>query len=180
MQAIGTRVRDAGPQDADACLEIYRPYVENSAVSWELEAPTVEEMAERIATVNETHAWLMLEKDGQTIGFANGHALWSLPAYRWSTQTGLYIDSGQQRRGGGRTLYTQLLNRLGERGYRRAFAGITQPNEASNAFHRSMGFQDAGLYRRVEWKLGRWHDVAWMQCDLPGVADAADPPGSIT
>jgi L-amino acid N-acyltransferase YncA len=180
MQAIGTRVRDAGPQDAAACLEVYRPYVENSAVSWELSVPTVEEMADRIAAVNETHAWLMLERDGQTIGFANGHALWSLPAYRWSTQTGLYIDSGHQRRGGGRTLYTQLLNRLGERGYRRAFAGITQPNEASNAFHRSMGFQDAGLYRRVEWKLGRWHDVAWMQCDLPGAADATDPPGVIT
>jgi L-amino acid N-acyltransferase YncA len=102
------------------------------------------------------------------------------PAYRWSTQTGLYIDSSHQRRGGGRTLYTQLLNRLGERGYRRAFAGITQPNEASNAFHRSMGFRDAGLYRRVEWKLGRWHDVAWMQCDLPSTGDAADPPGLIT
>jgi L-amino acid N-acyltransferase YncA len=180
MQAIGTRVRDAVPQDAAACLAIYRPYVENSAVSWELEAPTVEEMAERIATVNETHAWLMLEQDCETIGFANGHALWSLPAYRWSTQTGLYIDSSHQRRGGGRTLYTQLLNRLGERGYRRAFAGITQPNEASNAFHRSMGFRDAGLYRRVEWKLGRWHDVAWMQCDLPSTGDAADPPGLIT
>jgi L-amino acid N-acyltransferase YncA len=179
MQAIGTRVRDAVPQDAAACLAIYRPYVENSAVSWELEAPTVEEMAERIATVNETHAWLMLEQDCETIGFANGHALWSLPAYRWSTQTGLYIDSSHQRRGGGRTLYTQLLNRLGERGYRRAFAGITQPNEASNAFHRSMGFRDAGLYRRVEWKLGRWHDVAWMQCDLPSTGDAADPPGLI-
>ena len=63
MAAFDTRVRDAGPQDAAACLEIYRPYVENSAVSWELELPTIEEMANRIATVNETHAWLVLEKD---------------------------------------------------------------------------------------------------------------------
>jgi L-amino acid N-acyltransferase YncA len=179
MSAIGTRVRAAGPQDAAACLEIYRPYVENSAVSWELDPPSVQEIADRIVSLNETHAWLVLEKGGQTIGFANGHALWSLPSYRWSTQTGLYIESGHQRGGGGRTLYTQLLNRLGERGYRRAFAGITQPNEVSNAFHRSMGFEDAGLFRRVEWKLGRWHDVAWMQCDLPGAA-AADPPGAIT
>jgi L-amino acid N-acyltransferase YncA len=179
MSAIATRVRAAGPQDAAACLEIYRPYVENSAVSWELEPPSVQEIADRIVSLNETHAWLVLEKSGQTIGFANGHALWSLPSYRWATQTGLYIQSEHQRGGGGRTLYTQLLNRLGERGYRRAFAGITQPNEVSNAFHRSMGFEDAGLFRRVEWKLGRWHDVAWMQCDLPGAA-AADPPGAIT
>ncbi|UMB71858.1 GNAT family N-acetyltransferase [Mycobacterium paraterrae] len=180
MAAFDTRVRHASPQDAAACLEIYRPYVENCAVSWELEPPTVEEMANRIATVNQTHAWLVLERDQQTIGFANGHALWSLPSYRWSTQTGLYIHAGDQRRGGGRILYTHLLQRLGERGYRRAFAGITQPNEASNAFHRSMGFQDVGIYRRVEWKNGQWHDVAWMQRDLPGAENAADPPGVIT
>jgi L-amino acid N-acyltransferase YncA len=180
MQDVDTRVREAGPQDAARCLEIYRPYVENTAVSWELDVPTVDEMAERIAAVNTTHAWLVLEKDGQTIGFANGHALWSLPAYQWSTQIGLYIADHHHRRGAGRILYTHLLDRLGERGYRRAFAGITQPNAASNAFHRSMGFQDAGLYRRVEWKLGRWHDVAWMQRDLPGTADTADPPGAIT
>jgi L-amino acid N-acyltransferase YncA len=160
-------------------LEIYRPYVENTAVSWELEVPTVSEMADRIATLNETHAWLVLERDSQTIGFANGHGLWSLPAYRWSTQTGLYIDSDHRRRGGGRTLYAQLLNRLGERGYRRAFAGITQPNEASDEFHRSMGFEDVGVYRGVIWKRGEWHDVAWMQLDLPGTAGKADPPGLI-
>ncbi len=179
MQDLSTRVRQAGQQDAARCLEIYRPYVENSAVSWELDVPTVDEMADRITSVNETHAWLVLERGSQTIGFANGHALWSLPSYRWSTQTGLYIADGHHRRGGGRILYTELLNRLGDRGYRRAFAGITQPNDGSIAFHRSMGFEDAGLYHRVEWKLGRWHDVAWMQRDLPGAAEADDPPGLI-
>ena len=180
MPAIGTRVRQAGPQDAAGCLAIYRPYVENSAVSWELDVPTVDEMAERITAACDTHAWLVLESDDQTIGFAYGHALNRFPAYRWSVQTGLYIADEHHRSGGGRKLYTQLLNRLGERGYRRAFAGITQPNEASNGFHRSLGFQDVGLFRRVEWKLDRWHDVAWMQLDLPGSADTADPPGVIT
>lgn len=58
-------------------------------------------------------------------------------------------------------------------------AGITQPNEASNGFHRSFGFRDAGLYRRVEWKLDRWHDVAWMQLDLVGAAKQ-EPPRPIT
>ena len=84
------------------------------------------------------------------------------------------------RAGGGRGLYTQLLRRLVERGYRRAFAGITQPNEASNGFHRSFGFQEAGLSRRVEWKHGNWHDVAWMQLDLLDNADQDAPPGAIT
>ena len=180
MPVIDTRVREAGPQDAPGCLAIYRPYVENSAVSWELDVPTADEMAQRITAASDTHAWLILESGDQTIGFAYAHAFNLHPAFRWSVQTGLYVAGDQHRRGGGRALYTQLFDRLGERGYRRAFASITQPNEASNEFHRSLGFEDVGLYRRVEWKLDRWHDVAWMQLDLPGTAGSADPPGLIT
>lgn len=71
------------------------------------------------------------------------------------------------------------MRRLTERGYRQAFAGITQPNEASTGFHRAFGFTDAGLYRRVEWKHGAWHDVAWMQLDLTAGAAPDEPPGPI-
>ena len=173
MPVINTRVRQAGPQDALGCLTIYRPYVENSAVSWELDVPPVSEMAARIAAACDTHAWLVLEHRRPDIGFAYGHALNLHPAYSGRSRPAS-TSTGPSPRGGGRELYTQLLDRLGERGYRRALAGITQPNDASNAFHRSMGFQDVGLYRRVEWKLDRWHDVAWMQLDLPG-ADSRPP-----
>ena len=179
MPAITTRVRQARPQDAAECLAIYRPYVENTAVSWELDVPTADEMAARITAACDTHGWFVLESEYRTVGFAYGHALNLHPAYRWTTQTGVYIDADHRRRGGGRELYTQLLNRLGERGYRRALAGITQPNEASTALHRSLGFREAGLYRRVEWKLDAWHDVAWMQRDLPGTADSDAPAGWI-
>ena len=48
MPAISPRVREASSQDAAGCLAIYRPYVENSAVSWELDVPTIDEMAQRI------------------------------------------------------------------------------------------------------------------------------------
>jgi L-amino acid N-acyltransferase YncA len=179
MPGTRARVRPASPLDAAGCLAIYRPYVENSAVSWELDVPPISEMAERITAACDTHAWLVLEHDEQITGFAYAHAFNRLPTYRWSAQTGIYVDGDHHRRGGGREMYAQLLNRLGERGYRQVLAGITQPNEASNGFHRSLGFREAGLYRRVEWKLDRWHDVAWMQRDLPGAADNEDPAGSI-
>ncbi|SPM36070.1 L-amino acid N-acyltransferase YncA [Mycobacterium rhizamassiliense] len=173
-------VRQASAQDAAACIAIYRPYVENTAISWELEVPSVEEMAARITAARTTHEWLILEDDGQAIGFAYGHTLYRLPTYQWSAETGIYVDPDRHREGGGRKLYTRLLQRLTERGYRRAFAGITQPNEASNEFHRSFGFVNAGLYRRVEWKLDRWHDVAWLQLDLSGADDAEKAPGLIS
>jgi phosphinothricin acetyltransferase len=178
MQAISGSVRSASPQDAAACVAIYRPYVENTVISWELEAPSPDEMASRIASAQKAHEWLVLEHDDQVIGFGYAHALISLPSLKWSVETGIYISSDHHRAGWGRRLYAEVLHRLAGRGYRRAFAGITQPNEASNAFHRSFGFEDAGVYRRVTWKHDSWHDVAWMQLDL-GPADREGPPGPI-
>jgi L-amino acid N-acyltransferase YncA len=107
-----------------------------------------------------THELLVLELDDQIVGFAYGQPLKRLATFQWSAETGTYVDVDHHRAGGGRELYTQLLRRLTERGYRQAFVGITQPNEASNSFHRSFGFQGAGLYRRAAWKRDCWHDVA--------------------
>ena len=179
MQASIGLVRPASPQDAAACVAIYRPYVLDTAISWEIEVPTAQEMAGRIAAARENHEWLVLERDDRIIGFAYGHALNRMASYRWSAETGIYVHVDHHRAGGGRGLYTQLLRRLTERGYRRALAGITQPNEASNRSHRSFGFEEAGLHRRVEWKHGSWHDVAWMQLDLLGDTDRDAPPGPV-
>ncbi len=134
MEASSSGVRPASAQDAAACLAIYRPYVQNTPISWEIDVPTTDEMAARIEGLCATHAWLVLERDDQIIGFAYGQPLKRLATFRWSTETGIYVDAGHHRAGGGRELYTRLLRRLTERGYRQAFAGITQPNEASTAF----------------------------------------------
>jgi L-amino acid N-acyltransferase YncA len=179
METSSSGVRPGSAQDAGACLAIYRPYVQNTAISWEIDVPTADEMAARIGGLRATHDWLVLERDDQIIGFAYGQPLKRLAAFQWSAETGIYVDVHHHRAGGGRELYTQLLRRLTERGYRQAFAGITQPNEASNGFHRSFGFQDAGFYRRVAWKHDSWHDVAWMQLNLLGSADQDGPPGPI-
>jgi phosphinothricin acetyltransferase len=179
MHANSRFVRPASRRDAVACGAIYRTYVEDTAITFETEVPARAEMATRIAAARTTHEWLVLERDDQIIGYAYAHAFNPRAAYQWSAETSVYIAVDHHRGGGGRELYGQLLHRLTERGYRRAFAGITQPNEASNRFHRSFGFQQAGLFRRVGWKHGRWHDVAWMQLDLLGAAEHNDPPTPI-
>jgi len=173
-------VRPADPEDAHACIAIYRPYVEDTAITFETEVPAPAEMAARIAAARRTHEWLVLEHHDDVIGYAYAHAFNPRTAYKWSTETSIYIGAKHHRVGCGRKLYTQLLQRLADRGYRRAFAGITQPNPGSNSFHRSFGFEQAGLYRRVGWKHGRWHDVAWMQLDLLGAAEDNRPPTQIT
>jgi L-amino acid N-acyltransferase YncA len=180
MHAISSVVRPASPQDAAACVAIYHPYVETTAISWETEVPSEDEMAARIARLRATHEWLVLERGDQIVGFAYGQPLKRLTSFQWSTETGIYVDIDHHRRGGGRELYARLLRRLTERGYQQAFAAITQPNEASNGFHRSFGFVNAGLYRCAQWKHGSWHDVAWMQLDLRDSTDRKVRPQPIT
>jgi L-amino acid N-acyltransferase YncA len=171
--ALPVIVRDATPADGAACAAIYAPYVDETAISFELEPPTPEEMADRIAAAQDQHAWLVLEEDGRLLGYAYANRFSARPAYRWSVEVSIYLLRGRHRAGGGRRLYQALLQRLVERGYRRAMAGMTLPNDASVAFHRALGFTAVGVYRKVGWKHGAWHDVAWVQRTI---ADGDDPP----
>jgi L-amino acid N-acyltransferase YncA len=166
-------VRAATGRDARACAAIYAPYVTDTAVSFELEAPGVAEVAGRIAAAAASHAWLVLEDAGRVVGFAYGQPFRERAAYRWACETSIYLELGRRRTGGGRALYEALLARLAERGYRRAFAGMTLPNEASEGLHRALGFEPVGVYRRVGWKRGAWHDVAWVQ---KTIGSGEDPP----
>jgi L-amino acid N-acyltransferase YncA len=176
---MSPRVRSAIGADAAACAEIYRPYVLDTVISFETEPPTVEQMAARIAAAQVKHEWLVLEVDGDVAGYAYAQQFNPRAAYQWSVETSIYLAEDRRRLGGGRMLYAELLSRLATHGFRRAFAGITQPHEASNAFHEAFGFRPAGRYQRVGWKLGAWHDVEWWQLDLVAPDGEVDPPVEI-
>jgi L-amino acid N-acyltransferase YncA len=167
-------VRDATPDDAGACAAIYAPYVLDTAVTFETDPPDAAELARRIDAAAARYAWLVLEDGGRVAGYAYAGPFSGRPAYRFACEVSVYLEMGRVRSGGGRALYDVLLPRLLQRGYRRAAAGMTLPNAASAGFHRALGFEPVGTYRRIGWKHGRWHDVAWVQRDLGDAAD--DPP----
>jgi L-amino acid N-acyltransferase YncA len=168
-------VRDATADDAAACAAVYAPYVTDGATSFEEVPPSAGEMARRIAAAQQRHAWLVLEDDGAVVGYAYAGPYKERAAYRWSCEVSVYLAPGRGRAGGGRLLYEALFDRLVRRGYRTAVAGLTQPNEASEAFHRAMGFDVVGTWRRIGWKHGRWRDVTWVQRSLTG--DDGPPAG---
>jgi phosphinothricin acetyltransferase len=167
-------VRAATEADAAACAAIYAPYVEDTAITFELEPPSTQEMAQRIAAAQRTHAWVVLEDGGRVVGYAYGARFAQRSAYRWACEVSVYIERGRRRTGGGRALYESLLPRLGARGFRVAVAGMTLPNDASIGLHRALGFEPVGTYRRIGYKLGHWHDVAWAQ---RLIGEGGDPPG---
>ncbi|HYQ65903.1 GNAT family N-acetyltransferase [Actinophytocola sp.] len=160
-------IRDASePGDAAACVAIYAPYVRETAITFEWDPPSVDEMAARIAASRRTHAWLVAEEDGHVLGYAYGGPFKARAAYRWSCEVSVYVEQGRRRTGAGRALYEELFTRLTARGYLTAAAGVTLPNDASEALHKALGFEPVGTYRRIGWKHDTWHDVTWSQRHL--------------
>ncbi len=162
----GVEVRDATSGDAAACAAIYAHYVEHSTATFEEVAPTVDEMAERIAAAQTRHAWLVAERDGHLVGYAYGGPFKARAAYRFSCEVSVYVDVTARGGGTGRTLYAALLDRMESLGLRMACGGVTLPNDPSVALHLAMGFETVGTYRRIGWKHGQWRDVTWFQKPL--------------
>ena len=176
MSGGNQKVRDASERDAEACAAIYAPYVTDTVISFETAPPSPSEMADRIAAAVRTHAWVVLEDDGRVVGYAYGGPYKAREAYRWSCEVSVYVERGRRRTGSGRLLYDALFERLAERGYRTAVAGMTLPNDASVGLHRAMGFEPIGTYRGIGWKHDGWHDVAWAQRPLATGDDPPDQP----
>ncbi len=158
-------IRTATAGDAEACAAIYAPYVTDTPISFETEAPTTDEMAGRI---ERAIAWFVLEEDadGRVVGYAYAGPFHPRAAYRWACEVSVYLERGRRRTGAGRALYDVLLPHLAERGYRTAIAGMTLPNPGSEGLHAALGFEPVGTYRDIGYKGGAWHDVAWTQKTL--------------
>jgi Acetyltransferase (GNAT) domain len=80
-------IRLASESDASAVAAIYRPIVEATATSFELQPPSDAEMRERITDTLRSHAWLVFEQRGEVAAYAYGTRHRSRPAYEWSVET---------------------------------------------------------------------------------------------
>ena len=166
-------VRLAESRDGGEVAEIYRPAVVERATSFELVAPSPVVMSTRIADCIERLPWLVAVEHDRILGYAYASAHRARPAYQWSADVSAYVHGAVHRRGIGRALYEALFRVLVLQGYVNAYAGITIPNDASEGFHRRMGFSPVGVYHSVGYKLGAWHDVAWFE--RPLAPRAIDP-----
>jgi phosphinothricin acetyltransferase len=171
-------IRHADPgRDGAGCAAIYAPYVRDSVASFEEREPSAEEFARRIELISRSHPWLVADDDGELAGYAYAAPHRERAAYRWAAEVAVNVAPHRRRQGIGRALYGALLPLLVRQGLRIVCAGITLPNDASVALHESFGMEPVGVYRRIGWKFGAWHDVGWWQGELaaPG-ADGRPPP----
>ncbi len=156
-------IRPVQIADADFCLSLYSKYVVGSAVSFELEAPSIEEFSNRIDSISKRFPYLVAEENGKVVGYAYASAYRDRAAYQWNVEVSIYVEDQNKKSGIATALYTQLFIELEQIHICKAFAVIALPNDASVGFHHKMGFEKFATYKNVGFKLNQWHDVLWME-----------------
>jgi phosphinothricin acetyltransferase len=168
------RVRVADPAgDAARVAQIYRPYVEQTIISFEEVAPTADQMADRMRLTLAWTPWLVAEEDGRVAGYAYATRHRERAGYRWSVDISVYVEQQAIGRGLGSALYRELLDLLRRQRFINVYAGITLPNDASVGLHRAIGMEQIGTYERVGYKFGQWLGVTWFGLRL---AEPDEPP----
>ncbi len=159
-------IRPFEERDLAPTVELTNWFIRNTAVHFSTVEDTIDGVRAQWERGRARYPWLVAEVDGAFAGFARA-AMWrNRAAYDWSCETAIYMAEGHRGKGLGVRLYTALLDDLRERGFHTAVGGATMPNDASVRLHEKAGFEHVGTYKRVGWKFGRWHDVAFWQAML--------------
>lgn len=163
-------IREVSLMDAPELVEVYRPYVEKTAITFEYEVPSVEEFTDRIKNISAKYPYLVVEQDGRIIGYAYTSAFHVRKAYEWSAEMSIYLSDRCKGLGLGRKLYEILEDISYKQGITNLYACIGAPEKEdeyltnnSINFHDHMGYKIIGRFTRCGYKFSRWYDMVWME-----------------
>lgn len=160
-------IRNARSEDAPQIADIYRPYVETTAISFEEVPVTASDMADRMEAVQALALpWLVAEQDGVIAGYAYATPWKARHAYRHSVEITVYLRQNALARGLGTALYSALFDALQKRPIHAVVACIALPNAHSVALHEKFGMRKVAHFAEVGYKLGAWRDVGYWQVNL--------------
>lgn len=159
-------LRLATPADAADILAIYAPYVQNTAITFECEIPSLTAFTQRVHDICAQYPYLVCQQGGAIVGYAYAQRLFSKAAYAWNAELSIYLDTQHTGKGLGKLLYAALLPLLAAQGVQSVYSLITLPGAASIALHKRMGFVQTAYLACAGYKLDQWWDVIWMQKHL--------------
>lgn len=164
------KIRTVSPEDAEKLLEIYAPYVLNTAISFEYEVPALSEFRRRIEGTLKRYPYLAAEIDGEIAGYAYTGTFVGRTAYERAAEMSIYLREDRRKMGIGRKLYEALEEISRAQNITNLYACIGYPEEEdeyltknSAQFHEHMGFRLAGRFHKCGYKFGRWYDMIWME-----------------
>lgn len=163
-------IRKVTADDAKELLDIYAPYVEQTAITFEYDVPSVGEFVERIKKISSKYPYIAAVEDGKIVGYAYASAFKERAAYQWAVETSIYVDMQKRQNGVGRLLYEALEQRLREQGILNSNACISyaevEDDHLTNDsvhFHEKLGYELVAHFHKCGKKFGKWYDMVWME-----------------
>lgn len=173
MKIGSIKIRDVLSEDAERIQEIYSPYVADTTISFEITVPNKLEMKRRIEkALSNEFPYIVAENEiGTVVGYAYADKFGEREAYRYSFTISIYLDMKVQSRGIGQKLYDELEKRMKKMGIVQVLSAITGKNKKSLRFHEKNGFTKIGHFPNVGYKMGKWHDIIWMNKTINSIEE---------
>ena len=170
MDTNEIKIRPATEADAAEILNIYAPYITDTAITFEYDVPTLEEFTGRIRHTLEKYPYLVAVRDSEIIGYAYAGAFYGRAAYDWSAETTIYVKKGCRHSGVGKLLYQALETALKAQNIINLYACIGYPEiedkyltKNSAQFHAHLGYRMVGEFYHCGYKFNRWYNMVWME-----------------
>ena len=155
--------RFATEEDAEKILKIYKPYIENTTITFEYEVPAVEEFKVRIRETLEKYPYIVCECGNEIAGYAYAHRIWTRAAYQWDAELSVYTDGKFAGNGIGKKLYKILIEILKLQNIVNVYGLVTYPNENSEKLHNYFEFKRVAFFEKTGYKFGQWIGVTWFE-----------------
>lgn len=159
-------IRKVELKDAKEIVDIYNYYIINTAITFEEEELSVDDMVKRIDQKTKTNPWIVYQENGHILGYAYLGTFRERSAFRYTKEASIYLDRGATRKGIGKRLYIEIIRLAKEYEVNIIIGVITLPNNSSIALHRSLGFERVGCMKDVGFKQNQWWDVDFWQKKL--------------
>lgn len=163
-------IEEVNIEDAKELLEIYAPYVEKTAITFEYDVPDLEDFENRIRNTKKKYPYIKAVEDGKIIGYAYAGVFKGRRAYDTSVETSIYVKMSERSKGTGKLLYAELEKQLRNMGIVNMYACIAYTENEdeyltndSEHFHEKLGFVRCGTFHKCAYKFNRWYDMIWME-----------------
>ena len=186
MGSEDIKIRTATLDDAAALLDIYDYYVQDTAITYEYDTPSLEEFTDRIRTIQQKFPYLVIEQGKEILGYAYASAFHPRIAYQWCVEMTIYLDKNARGKGFGPMLYEELERQLKGLGYLNLYSCIAYPDAedeyltfGSVKFHEKMGYKLNGKFTKCGYKFGRWYNMVWMEKFIGEHTNNPASPGTV-
>lgn len=173
---MNCKIRVADINDIEKIIKIYKPYVEETPITFEYFVPDYNEFLRRMNYVQKQFPWLVLEYNNEVAAYAYASYFHERDAYQWDAELSIYVSEGFRGKQIGTILYRVLIKLLEIQGYYNLYALLVYPNKHSEKLHLSFGFQKIAIYRNTGNKFGKWYDVLCMEKQLKSHDNNPIPP----